>query len=92
VRELADCPGIWCLFKYQVRYLEDKNPPYWILTGFGLTKLDLRIQQVAAPSYWHKKGDWSNLDSRITGEFIKAGFHQHIHGEVKHNRIVDWRG
>jgi hypothetical protein len=88
VCELTDCPGIWCCFKYQVRYLEEKNQPYWITTGFGLTKLDVRIQQVAVPSSWHKKGDWTSLDSRITGEFIRAGFNQHIHGEVKHNRVV----
>jgi hypothetical protein len=92
VSELIQCPGIWCCCKYQIRYLDDKNPPYWILTGFGLTKLDLRIQQVAAPSSWHRKGDWRTLDSRVTGEFIKAGFAQHLHGSVKHNRIVDWRG
>jgi hypothetical protein len=92
ITELVACPAPWCAFEYCVRYMDDKNPPYWLRGGFGFTKLDLTAQKLAPLSMWYHKGEYFNVDSRITGSLITYGLSPHVHGKVKHSRIVDWTG
>jgi hypothetical protein len=88
---LFGCDKPWCIYEYEIRYMDDKNPPFYPQTGLGLTKFSCEAQQISAPERWGK-GPWFNLDGRVTGALIQAGYRPHVHGKVKHNRIVDWTG
>jgi hypothetical protein len=97
VNSLVECSEPWCAYKYQFHYIilpnKPKLQPYYIATGFGFTKIALKIQALIPSSLWYRKGDWRDLDSRVVDQIIRAGFTQHFHGEVKHNRIVNpWAG
>lgn len=92
IRSLTLCPESWCCCEYTVRYMGDKNPAYNVQTGFGLTKFSLKAQELSPSSVWHGKGEYFNLDCRVTAPLIQAGLSPHVHGEVKHTRIVDWTG
>lgn len=92
ITELVACPAPWCVFEYCVRYMDDKNLSYKVQTGLGLTKFSLTVQTLSPSSIWHGKGDYFNLDCRVVNPLIQASLCPHIHGEVKHNRIVDWTG
>jgi hypothetical protein len=94
VQTLADCPESWCGFWYWMRYAADKCPPYQVLNAFGLAKLSLETQKLAPSESWYKRDDWAyyNLDSRVASVLIQKGLVFHVHGEVKHNRAVDWTG
>jgi hypothetical protein len=93
VESMIHCSEPWCAYRYQFHYIELPNKPklqpYYLATGFGFTKIALNVQTVIPSSSWYKKGDWRDLDSRVVDRIIKAGFSQHLHGEVKHNRVVN---
>jgi hypothetical protein len=90
--ELAACKEPWCCFKYQIRYLPGQDPAYWVTHGLGLTKFSVEAQKTARSDLWFHAGDWkwNNLDCRITGLLVKAGLAPHVHGVVRHNRVVDF--
>jgi hypothetical protein len=92
VESLFGCDKPWCIFDYEIRYMDDKNPPFYPQTGLGLTKFSCDAQRVSASEKWFGSGSWFNLDGRITGALVQAGYRPHVHGKVKHNRIVDWTG
>ncbi len=92
VEELFGCADPWCIFEYEIRYMDDKNPPFYPQTGLGLTKFSLNAQHIAGSEKWFGRGPWFNLDGRVTGALVQAGYRPHVHGKVRHNRIVDWTG
>lgn len=92
IMNLFGCNEDWCIYEYEIRYMDDKNPAFTPQTGLGCTKFSLNAQRVAESEKWFGRGQWFNLDGRITGALVQAGYHPHVHGKVKHNRIVDWTG
>jgi hypothetical protein len=94
IRELTQCPNPWCSCWYWTRYMDDKLAAFKGENGFGFTKLSLEAQRLAPAASWYKRDDWAyyNLDSRVTSVLVQKGLAVHVHGEVKHNRAVDWTG
>ncbi len=92
IASLFGCGEDWCIYEYEIRYMDGKSPPFTVQTGLGLTKLSLKAQRVSALEKWFGRGPWFNLDGRVTGALVQAGYRPHVHGKVKHNRIVDWTG
>jgi hypothetical protein len=92
IQNLLGCDKPWCIFEYEIRYMDDKNPPFTPQTGLGLTKFSSEAQQVSALEKWFGRGSWFNLDGRVTGALVQAGYRPHVHGKVRHNRVVDWAG
>ena len=94
IRALESCVCDWCAYRYQIRYVDDHDPAYWVTHGLGFTKFSLVLQERFPAELWYHMGEWQwqNLDCRITGLIVQSGLAPHIHGDVKHNRIADWTG
>ena len=94
VRALGSCVCDWCAYRYQICYVDDHDPAYWVTHGLGFTKFSLTLQERFPTELWHHAGEWQwqNLDCRITGLMVQSGLAPHVHGYVKHNRIADWTG
>lgn len=92
IYSLAECKELWCTYEYFVRYMDDKNPAYAVFYGLGLTKFSKEAQQIASVEKWFGKGEYYNLDCRISDLLVQNKMSPHIHGQVKHNRLVDWTG
>ncbi len=92
VREVAMCKSELCACKYTVSYKDDVLKPYFLAYGFGFTKYSAKVQRDFPVESWFHMGDWDwfNLDSRVNGVLVAKGLAHHGHGEVKHNRVVDY--
>jgi hypothetical protein len=94
IHVLESCVCDWCVFRYQVRYMDDHDPAYWVTHGLGFTRFSFGLQKRFPADLWFhiKNWSWRNLDSRITELMVQSGLAPHVHGDVKHNRIADWTG
>jgi len=92
IRALESCVCDWCAYRYLIHYLNTHDPAYWVTHGLGLTKFSLALQRKFPLELWYHLGEWQwqNLDCRITGLMVQSGLAPHVHGVVKHNRVVDW--